>query len=368
MSSPAAAAASTHTPHTPIGRVLGLSLALAAVVAVIVLAFAWPSVTAEPHDIPLAIAGPADAVTAVADALDERQHDVFAFDEVSDRDAAVAAIEHRDVYGAIILGGAPGDAPEVLTSSAANLSVSQLLAGVGSALEAQINAQASAAASAAGAPAPPHITVTVTDVVPLADTDPRGTGLTAAMFPLVMGGMVGGIGISIAVIGAMRRVLAVVVYSAVGGVALSGILAGLFGALQGDFWVQAAAIALALSAIAAPITGVVALIGRAGIAVGPIVMMLFANPISGAAMPREFLPGVWGQVGQWFPPGAAANLLRDVSYFPAADASFSWLVLAAWTVGGLLLSAVGHFRTAGGAESDELAAHEDDRALEPTPA
>lgn len=118
------------------------------------------------------------------------------------------------------------------------------------------------------------------------------------MFPLVMGGMIGGIAISIAVIGTLRRVLAVIVNSAVGGVLLPGILDGWFGVLQGDFWVESAVIALALAAVAAPITGVVALIGRAGIAVGPIVMMLFASPISGAAMPREFLPGVWGQIGQ----------------------------------------------------------------------
>ena len=360
-SSPGAPA---HTPHTPIGRVIGLSLMLAAVVAVVVLAFAWPAVTAEPRDLPIAVAGPADSVTAVEDALAEKQPDVFDFHEVSDRDAAVTAIEKREVYGAIVLSDERGVAPEVLTSSASNLSVSQMLAGVGSALGAQINAQAAAAAAAAGAPAPAHITVTVTDVVPLADSDPRGTGLTAAMFPLVMGGMIGGIGISIAVIGALRRVLAVVIYAAVGGVALAGILAGWFGSLQGDFWTEAAVIALALAAIAAPITGVVALIGRAGIAVGPVVMMLFANPISAATMPKEFLPGGWGQVGQWFPPGAAANLLRDVSYFPSADALFSWLVLGAWTVGGLLLSVVGHFRTAGGAEPDEIAAREDDPVVE----
>ncbi len=364
----ASSVAPVHTPHTPIGRVLALALGLAAVVAVVVLAFAWPSVTAEPHDLPVAISGPGQSVTAVTDALDEKQPGVFGFDEVSDRDAAVTAIEKREVYGAIVLGETQGAAPEVLVSSASNLSVSQLLTGVGAALEAQINAQAAAGAAAAGAPVPAHITVTVTDVVPLATSDPRGTGLTAAMFPLVMGGMIGGIVISIAVIGALRRVLAVVVYSAVGGVVLTAILAGWFGALQGDFWIQAAVIALALSAIAAPITGAVALIGRAGIAIGPIVMMLFANPISGAALPKEFLPGVWGAVGQWFPPGAAANLLRDVSYFPSADASFSWLVLGAWTAGGLLLSVIGHFRTAGGAESDELAAHEDDPVLEPAAA
>ena len=111
-----------------------------------------------------------------------------------------------------------------------------------------------------------------------------------------------------------------------------------------------------LAAIAAPITGFVALIGRAGIAFGPLVMLLFANPLSSANAPKEFLVAPWGEVGQWFPPGAAATLLRDLSYFPEADASFPWLVLGAWMVGGLLLSVVGHFRTAGGAESDAEAA------------
>ena len=47
--------------------------------------------------------------------------------------------------------------------------------------------------------------------------------------------MIGGIAISIAVIGALRRVLAVIVNSAVGGVLLPGILDGWFGVLQGDF-------------------------------------------------------------------------------------------------------------------------------------
>lgn len=351
------------TPHTPLGRVLALAVGLAVIVGVVVLAFAWPSVAAEPHNLPIAVVGTEASVSALEDAVEEKQPDVLAFEPVDDRDAAVTAIEKREVYGAIVLGTAPGEAPEVLTSSAANIAVSQLLTGLAEGLEAQVNAQATAAAAAAGAPAPAHISIAVTDVVPLASTDPRGTGLTAAMFPLVMGGMIGGIAISIAVIGALRRVLAVVVYSAVGGVLLTGILDGWLGVLQGDFWAESAVIALALAAIAAPITGVIALIGRAGIAVGPIVMMLFANPISGAAVPREFLPGVWGQIGQWFPPGAAATLLRDVSYFPQADASFSWLVLAAWTVGGLLLSVIGHFRTAGGAEPDELAAHEDDPVL-----
>ncbi|MFF2271395.1 hypothetical protein ACFVTX_03940 [Agromyces sp. NPDC058136] len=339
--------------HTPIARVIGLGLALAAVVSVIVLAFAWPSVTAEAHDLPIAITGPAELVTAAKEAIETQQPGAIAFTEVDDRAAAVAAIESREVYGAIVLGAEP----EVLSSSASSLVVAQLLGGIATGLEEGVNAQAAAAAAAAGAPvAPPHIDVVVADVVPLAESDPRGTGLTASLFPLVLGGMIGGIAISIAVIGALRRVLAVAVYSAVGGLALTGILQGWFGALQGDYWLNVAAISLALAAIAAPITGFVALFGRAGIAVGPVVMLLFANPISGAALPKEFLPEPWGDVGQWFPPGAAATLVRELSYFPAADTTFPWLVLAAWAVGGLVLSVIGHFRTAGGAEPDAEAA------------
>jgi hypothetical protein len=148
----------------------------------------------------------------------------------------------------------------------------------------------------------------------------------------------------------------VVVYSVVGGLALTAILQFWFGSLQGDYWLNSAGIALALAAIAAPITGFVALIGRAGIALGPVVMLLFANPISAAAIPKEFIPEPWGDVGQWFPPGAAATLMRELSYFPAADTTFQWLVLAAWAVGGIVLSLIGHFRTAGGAEPDAEAA------------
>ena len=69
--------------------------------------------------------------------------------------------------------------------------------------------------------------------------------------------------------------------------------------------------------------------------------ILFAVPLASAATPVEFLPEPWGAVGQWFPPGAGATLLRDLSYFPGADASFPWLVLGVWAIAGLVLALVG---------------------------
>lgn len=329
---PPASPAPHPAPHTPWGRVVGLGVAVAAVVGVLVLAFSWPAVTAEPKDLPVAVAGPPQAVAGLETTLDEAQPGAVDLVPVADRDAAVAAIQERDVYGAIVLGGAP----EVLTASAASSVTNQLLTAAASQLQAGLEQQA---AAAGGDPAAAP-TVTVTDVVPLSADDPRGTGLTAALFPLVLGGIVGGVAVSLLVVGALRRVLAVAVYSAVGGVVLVAVLQSWFGALQGDWWTDAGAAALALAAVAAPITGFVALLGRAGIALGAVTMMLVANPISGATMPPEFLPWHWGEIGQWFPPGAGATLLKELSYFPDASTAFAWAVLAGWTAVGVLLTAI----------------------------
>ncbi|MEI5584254.1 MULTISPECIES: hypothetical protein [unclassified Agromyces] len=376
---------------TSFGRAAGIGAALSVLVGLIVLAFAWPSVTAEPKGVRVAVAGPEAGVEQIEERVGEQAGGAVELDRVDDRDAAVAAIERREAYGAIVLGDAPTDAPEVLVASAASPVVAQTLRAtaaelqqgidarlrdelpsqlqavlqeaIGSAVQAAL-AQASGQAPSSPPAAPsvpelPTVTVAVTDVVPLADTDPRGSGLTAAMFPIVIGGMLGGIAISLGVIGAVRRVVAVLVYSVAAGLLLGAILQGWFGALQGDYWLNSAALALALAAIAAPITGFVALMGRAGIGLGVVTFLLVANPISAAAVPVEFLPEPWGAIGQWFPPGAAATLLRDLSYFPAADATFPWLVLASWAAGGILLSLIGHVRAAGGARSDDEAAQAD---------
>jgi hypothetical protein len=330
-----------HQPHTPWRRLLIAGVGLAAVVSVIVIAFLWPTITSSVKSLPIGVVGPAAVTSQLEDALDEKSPGTFAFTEADDRAAAVELIESRAVYGAIVL----GDSPEILTASAGSPVVSQLLGSLAPALQGQLTA----AALAQGIPLASPIVVAVTDVVPLASTDPRGAGLTSASFPLVLGGMLGGIAISIAVVGVWRRVTAVLVYAAVAGLGLAGIMQGWFGALQGDYLVNASAIALALLSISGVIVGFVSLLGRPGIAVGPIVYLLIANPISAAAQPMEFLAQPWGAVGQWFPPGAAATLLRDLSYFPSANTVFPWLVLGGWAAAGLLVAVAGHFRNTGAA-------------------
>lgn len=187
----------------------------------------------------------------------------------------------------------------------------------------------------------------LTDIVPLISTDLRGVGLNAAALPLVFGGLIGGIGITFAVSGAWRRVLALFVYAIVGGLAIAGIMQGWLGFLGGSYWANAGAFGLTLFAMGATIVGFASLLGRVGVAVGPVLFMLIGNPISGAAFPKEFIPVPWGTVGQFLPPGAGISLLRDTSYFHDANPAFPILVLCGWAAFGLILTVVGHFRDQG---------------------
>ena len=330
---------SLHSPSagpTPWARVVGIAVVLSTAVSVIVLAFLWPAITSEVHGLPLAAAGPSAQVDQLVGGIDQHAPGLFDVTTVDDRDAAVAAIESRQVYGAIVL----GTQPEVLTSSAASPVAAQALGSIAGQLQAQLQQAAAAQAAQAGVE-PPTITVAVTDVVPFADTDPRRIGLASAVLPLVIGGLLGGVLTTLALRGRARRIVALVLYSLIAAAAITAILQSWFGILQGSFLVNASAVALALLAIGGTMLGLASLIGRPGLALGAITFILFAVPLASAATPVEFLLEPWGAVGQWFPPGAGATLLRDLSYFPGADALFPWLVLAGWAVAGLLLALVG---------------------------
>jgi hypothetical protein len=320
---------------SPWHRVVGAGVALAALLILIVLAFAWPGVTADPRHVPIVVAGPSAQVDPLRAALEKRAGDTFDIATVADRDTAVRRIEERRAYGAIVL----GPEPEVLTSSAASSVVAQQLAALAPDLEKQLQ-QAVAARLPAGAAAP-DVAVKVTDVVPLADTDPRGAGLVVAALPLVLGGMIGGAAISLGLVGTSRRLLALGLYAVVAGPALAGVLQGWLGVLQGSYLLNAGVLTVALLAIGAPIVGLATVFGRPGVAAGAALFVLGANPISSATQPVEFLVAPWGAVGQWFPPGAGATLVRDASYFPSADTAFPWLVLAGWALAGVVLVLIG---------------------------
>lgn len=364
-------AAVTAEPVTPAApersswiKVISTSLLASLIVALVILAFTWPTKTMETKNLPVSIAGPEATVSQFEQSLKDQGIETFDLKHASSREEAEQQIKQRETYGAIIF--TEGAAPEVLTAPAANAAATQMLNGVATQLNAQIQQKALTAKTEAltqavqaggeqGAQAAAQLeqmkaqaeqasamTVKATAVVPLSESDSSGTGLTIAAFPLVIGGILGGV-LSLNLIkGTWRRFATATLYAVIAGALTALILSTWFGFIPGDFATLWAAFAATYLATASFMIGMGALlVPAAGLGLGVVVTMFIGNPISGASMPSVFLPGVWGQIGQMLVPGASSTLLRSIAYFPEAATSGQWLVLGSWIAFGLLAGVIG---------------------------
>ena len=345
-------------------KVISTSVLASLVVALVVLAFTWPTKTMEAKNLPVSIAGPEVTVSQFEQSLKDQGIETFDLKQASSREEAEQQIKQRETYGAIIF--TEGAAPEVLTAPAANTASTQMLNGVATQLNAQIQQKALAAKTEAltqavqaggeqGAQAAAQLeqmkvqseqasamAVKTTAVVPLSESDSSGTGLAIAAFPLVMGGIIGGM-LSLTLInGTWRRFATATLYAVIGGALTALILSTWFGFIPGDFATLWAAFGATYLATASFMIGFGSLlVPAAGLGLGAVVTMFIGNPISGASMPSAFLPGVWGQIGQMFVPGASSTLLRSIAYFPEVATSDQWLVLGSWIAFGLLAGVIG---------------------------
>lgn len=345
-------------------KVLLTSLQASLIVAVVILAFTWPTKTMEAKNLPVSIAGPEVTVSQFEQSLKDQGIETFDLKQASSREEAEQQIKQRETYGAIIF--TEGAAPEVLTAPAANTAATQTLNGVATQLNAQIQQKALAAKTEAltqavqaggeqGAQAAAQLeqmkvqaeqasamAVKTTAVVPLSESDSSGTGLAIAAFPLVIGGILGGSFSALRVNGTWCRFATATLYAVIGGALTALILSTWFGFIPGDFATLWAAFGATYLATAFFIVGVGALSSPLiGLAVGAVITMFIGNPISGASMPSVFLPGAWGQIGQMLVPGASSTLLRSIAYFPEAATSGQWLVLGSWIAFGLLAGVIG---------------------------
>ncbi|NEC50518.1 ABC transporter permease, partial [Actinospica acidiphila] len=162
------------------------------------------------------------------------------------------------------------------------------------------------------------------------------------VLPLALAGI--GAGVAVTLLG-LRGLVAVGALAGsaalVGGVA-AALSHSWLDALPGDWWAVAGTFALATLAVSGAVAGLAALLGRPGLGLGALLMMLIGNPFSGAASAPEMLPEPAGVIGQWLPPGAGVSLLRSVAFFDGASAVGPTLTLTWWAVLGLGAVLVGH--------------------------
>lgn len=304
-----------HTP-SPIVAVVMLTIVLALVLT----AFALPAIKSAPHDVPLGVAGPARATSGIEQALATRAPGAWAVTQYPDERALRAAITDREVYGGLAV---TANGPKVLTAPAGSPAVAQALTNLAAALG-QEQGRA----------------VPVDVVVPLPAGDPRGAGLGAALLPLLIGGVLPVIAMARAVRSPWRQLVGVLTVAVVAGGVLAGMLHW-FGAFEGDYVLDAAAMIGVMAAMVTALLGLYVVAGYVGLGAGFAVFMLLGNPLSGLATAPQFLPAFWSTIGAWLPPGAGGQLLRSTAYFDGAGAAPHLLVLGCWIVLGLVLVAAG---------------------------
>lgn len=301
--------------------VIGVSLGLVTLLTLLITAFAWPTSEMEPRSLPLVVAGPEAAVTQIETQLAANAgEDAFEVTSAADRAAAVEAIEEREAYGAIVAGP---EGQEVLIASAASANVAQQLTQMATAMGAEAGLQPK-----------------VTDIVASAEDDPRGIVFGASALPLVIGGIMAGAITSLALTRTRDRVAAAFLIAAGGGLAMTGVVQGWLGALEGNYLANAGVVALGILAVALPIVGLRHIIGVAGVGVVALLILLVGNPLSGITSAPEMVPFGW--LGQLMPPGAAGSALRGLSFFDGAGTTTPLIVLACWAGVGLLLTLLPH--------------------------
>src|ERR1022692_2655764 len=322
------AAGQSAWPERPAGqrehsrRRVPLGAAAAAGIALVQLLFVfclgYPPLHAEPHHLPVGIAGPGPAVAQVDMQLSEPRgaYDVHHYADLA---AARDGIENRQVYGAIVM---VPSGPQLLVASAASPAIADAL-------------RAQAARIGGGRP------VKVTDVVPAAPNDPQGSGSLTTLLPLVLLSLA--LGIAIAVL-ERRRMLQL------GYVTLDSAMAGLgvawtahaMGTFGGSYWGIAGVLGLLVFGIGTVSAGLaqIAVAGRGLAALLVLLMLNIGVPGAGALVPAPLLAQPWRAIGPYLPPGAAVNAMRGIGFFHGAAITAPLLVLAAWAAAGLALAAL----------------------------
>jgi hypothetical protein len=300
-------------------------LIIPAAVALILTLFAWPQAKLEPRGVPIGVVGGEEEATALEDQLaPEGDFDVEPYaDEASAREA----IEDRDIYGAFV---PSAEGATVLTASAGSPLVAQALTGLA---EPRLSAPPYGDAASA---------VDVEDVVPADPDDPRGSAFNALVLPLLIGGIITGVLVAFIITPpGPRQVAALVLASALAGLAAVVIAQAWLGILEGGWLANAAVLSLLVLAIASVVAGLVAVVGPPGIGIAAVLMVLLGNPWSGLGTAPELLPRPIGDIGQLFPPAAGGQALRDTAFFDGATLGGHLAVLSVWIAIGLSLLAIG---------------------------
>lgn len=284
-------------------------------VTLFLLAFRSPT----PHDLRVGITGPASASAQLRQAVAARAPGALQLRDYPDPASAARAVEHRDVYAALVI----EQGQWALLVAGAN----------GSALIPALQRSFEPAAVTA------HVPLSVRDLVPRASGDKSGLAIFYAAFGLVLGGFLFGVN--------TYQVAPGLSFGArMASVGLFGPLCGLCAAaaghalhaLEGSFLASAAVLTLIATAVAMATAMLLRVFGLLGITLGSMLLLTLGNAASAAVFPPALLPGWLEPFAYILPPGAGVRALAGASYFRGGGVALGLAVLLAWiALSGLII-------------------------------
>jgi hypothetical protein len=277
----------------------------------------------KPHDIPVGVAGPAPAVQQLTAGVGTNAPGAFSFTAYASEAAARTALDNRDVDAVLVL----GSPPRLVVAPAAGEAITSVITTVFTAVFAAQNAQLQVETTHAYAPGDPHGLVLFFLVLATIISS-----FVAQIFLYVRGQGAG--------FGTWLEVQ--VLWAVLAGLAGVGIAAWIVGGYDiGPAARLASLLALAALAIGAMVGGLTRLLGRVGIGLGGLVMVLLDLISSGGPAGSNFLPDAYRWLSPWMPAGELFSALRGVLYFDSAGIAAPVALLLAYFLIGLLLALIG---------------------------
>ncbi len=321
-----------------------LVLILAAAAGLFAGSYTYSMADPTPRSIPTAVVGPyeKDGGRAFLDGLEQALNASVKVHPYDTRAAAREAVEDQEVFAIFEL-REDGRAAVLDLSSASGASVAEVLAETAPAVGRKTG-----------------VRVTVRDVNPLQEGDPRGLAIFYISLAAVIIGFVGAIQLSVhaRALTPFERILFTVAYAVLGGFAIAATVDWLLDALDLPFAESWLILALTLFTSGMVFTMFNTLFGRWAMLPTWGLMVLLGNPSSGGAVSWPLLPSPLGAIGQWLPPGASVNAQHTAVYFQGHQHAFPFLVLGGWALLSCTVFWIWRHRHPGGREKNPPPAEE----------
>ncbi|MBD0417751.1 ABC transporter permease [Streptomyces sp. NPDC052309] len=271
-----------------------------------------------PHSIPTAVVGSyeQDRGRAFLDGLEKALNASVRVHPYGSTAEAREAVEDQEVF-AIFEIRDNGRTAILDVSGASGASVAEVLAEAAPAVGKQTGVE-----------------VTVRDINPLQEGDPRGLAIFYISLAAVIIGFVGAIQLSVhaRALTPVERILFTLAYALLGGFAIAATVDWLLGALNLPFVESWFILTLTLFTSGMVFTMFNTLFGRWAMLPTWGLMVLLGNPSSGGAVSWPLLPSPLGEIGKWLPPGGSVNAQHTAVYFQGHQHAFPFLVLGGWAL------------------------------------